>query len=87
MGHEHNDYYICHGLKGIPVLELLRIVVDYIATYKREIVIIDFNHFYGMNDNDHIELTQLIAKQLPPHLLWSYMEVGLTLNEAFTKVR
>ncbi|MEM9216852.1 MAG: phosphatidylinositol-specific phospholipase C domain-containing protein [Cyanobacteria bacterium P01_F01_bin.150] len=54
--------YICHGMYSLPVEEVLKEVKDFHNSNPKEIVILDFNHFYNMDNSAHVELLIMIDK-------------------------
>lgn len=68
----HGDFYLVHGLYGASVslwlvcsnqyqlTEALQQVLRFVKKHPREIIILDFNHFYGMNVELHMKLIAII---------------------------
>ncbi|KXJ09890.1 PI-PLC X domain-containing protein 2 [Exaiptasia diaphana] len=46
-------YRVVHGLYGATLSEMLAQVKTFLKECPKEIVILDFNHFYGMTSQDH----------------------------------
>lgn len=56
-----SDYfYFCHALYGHAVNTTLNDVKQFLEEHPGEIVILDFQHFYAFNSNNHQTLLQLI---------------------------
>lgn len=47
------DIYFVHGLYGSKVKDGVKEIVEFLDSNKKEVVILDFNHFYLMNDEQH----------------------------------
>lgn len=63
------DVYSCHCLCGPPIRLLLREVAAFLRRTEKEIVMIDFNHFYTMNDTQHAILLADIREILGDFLI------------------
>jgi hypothetical protein len=48
-----NEYYFLHGLFGPKIADSMTEVNEYLAEHPKEIIILDFNHFYEMEYTDH----------------------------------
>ncbi|KAL4226276.1 PI-PLC X domain-containing protein 2 [Mactra antiquata] len=48
-----SDIYFIHGLYGTTVAAGIKEILHFLEEHKREIVILDFNHFYEMNEQHH----------------------------------
>lgn len=63
-------YRVVHGLYGATLSEMLAQVNTFISECPKEIVILDFNHFYGMTSQDHTifssSIKTLFGKALRP---------------------
>ncbi|EDO43434.1 predicted protein [Nematostella vectensis] len=57
---EENDVRIVHGLYGCLVNEILRDVKRFNAERPKEVVILDFNHFYNMDSEAHQRLADTL---------------------------
>lgn len=72
------DLFIVHGLYSATVQSCLEEVRSFLDTHTQEVVILDFQHFYGFRQSDHDRLMQLIyhifgAKLLPYSQHMSYV--------------
>lgn len=47
---DDGHFYFCHGLEGTDVEISITAVRDFVAANPKEIVILDFNHLYNMDD-------------------------------------
>src|SRR6185437_5016944 len=52
--------YFCHGLYGPLVSDMLDQVNAFLQRNQREIVFLDFQHFYSLSDADHKQLIAMI---------------------------
>ncbi|XP_050458668.1 PI-PLC X domain-containing protein 3 [Cataglyphis hispanica] len=50
---ESKDVYFLHGLYGSEISKPLLDVADWLTSHANEIIILDFQHFYGFMDDDH----------------------------------
>lgn len=65
-----NEFRLVHGLYGGLVSHALRDINTFLMDNPREIVILDFNHFYNMSSSDHQKLLSEILTRfghvIPP---------------------
>lgn len=52
--------YTCHFFVGSKIENVLNQVDSFTKTHKKEIIILDFQHFYSMGDDEHEYLANLI---------------------------
>ena len=57
---EDKKFRILHGLYGCAIEEILEDVKRFVANYPKEIVILDFNHFYNMDATLHERLADTL---------------------------
>ncbi|GLG95159.1 PI-PLC X domain-containing protein 3 [Gryllus bimaculatus] len=57
--HSKNLYFV-HGLYGDEISNILKDVREYLDTHVKEIVILDFQHFYSFRENDHSNMLGII---------------------------
>lgn len=86
VGHQRNEFYTCHGMNAETCKQLVETVVQFSESHTREVIILDFNHFYCMKPEDHDRLTQQLRDMIGANL-WPAEDANLTLNEAFSKGR
>lgn len=48
-----DDFLFVHGVHGHSIIELLKEIHSFLSSHVREIVIVDFNHFYNFTDALH----------------------------------
>ena len=66
-----DDFFFCHGLYGVKISTLLEGINTFLTKHPKEIVFVDFNHFYSFNLSLHDRFTKLIIdifgeKNYPP---------------------
>ena len=68
----HDDLYIVHGLYGLTVSSVLAEIKEFLDEHPKEVIMIDFNHFYDMTPEMHLSCMELIestfAEKLCPFL-------------------
>lgn len=57
------NIHFVHGLYGSTVEEGLEQVLAFIKSHGKEIVILDFNHFYDMSENQHRDFLNMIIEK------------------------
>uniref|UniRef100_A0A672QFG8 Phosphatidylinositol-specific phospholipase C, X domain containing 3 n=1 Tax=Sinocyclocheilus grahami TaxID=75366 RepID=A0A672QFG8_SINGR len=55
-----NELYFAHGLFSATVREGLEQISTFLASHAREVVFLDFNHFYGVQNLHHEKLVQML---------------------------
>ncbi|MBN3280196.1 PLCX3 protein, partial [Polyodon spathula] len=55
-----NELYFAHGLFSARVNEGLEQINTFLASHSREVVFLDFNHFYGMQNSHHEKLVHML---------------------------
>ena len=62
--HQETDaFYSCHGVYCAEMDDVLDQIVSFLQEHDQEIVILDFNHFYGMSPENHEAFSkQVLAK-------------------------
>lgn len=58
----NGQYYYCHGLLAMEYSEPLLSLQQFLDKHPRELVILDFQHFYQMQPNDHHQLQLCLLK-------------------------
>ncbi|EDO43542.1 predicted protein [Nematostella vectensis] len=80
----NGDFQTVHGLYGGRIRNLLQPVKAFVTDHPKEVVILDFNHFYNMDASAHQKLSGVIKglfgdRLLPP----GKIGVQMTLNDAW----
>lgn len=58
----NGQFYYCHGLLAMEYYKPLLILREFLDKNPRELVILDFQHFYQMKPNDHHQLQLYLLK-------------------------
>ncbi|XP_023237714.1 PI-PLC X domain-containing protein 3-like [Centruroides sculpturatus] len=59
---DSKDLYVVHGLYGALVVDILREIQKFLQSHTKEIVLLDFQHFYNMSQEDHHSLLNLLTE-------------------------
>jgi hypothetical protein len=54
------EYYFVHGLYGPKTFECMNEINVFLEKHPKEIVLLDFNHFYTINDADHKTVVETV---------------------------
>ncbi|KAK7495212.1 hypothetical protein BaRGS_00013622 [Batillaria attramentaria] len=65
---EDEDFYLVHHLYGPKLISCLEEVVTFLAEHPKEVVLLDFNHFYSMELEQHIQLITLLLSMFEGRL-------------------
>ncbi|XP_078596087.1 PI-PLC X domain-containing protein 3-like isoform X1 [Branchiostoma floridae x Branchiostoma japonicum] len=63
-----SSLYFVHGLYGSKVESALLEIAQYLNTHPKEVVLLDFNHFYSMVDFHHERLIAILKEMFGPKL-------------------
>lgn len=85
VGYQNKDFYIVHGMIGDSVDVFLDTIMEFCHRHPHEVVIIDFNHFYEMKEEEHDKLCSNMQKKIG-NRLWPFSHADHTLNQAFSEV-
>ena len=58
------DLYVLHGLYGLKLESLLEEVKTFLDAHPKEVVLLDLNHFYAMNEFQHKQCLSMILEVL-----------------------
>lgn len=61
---ESNEYYSCHGVFCVNYDEILDEIANFLTANPKEIVVLDFNHFYAMDEEHHQAFSAKIVEKL-----------------------
>ena len=53
-------YRVCHTLMGDNIEGIMVEISDFLSDHSKEVVLLDFNHFYGMDAEKHARLLDMI---------------------------
>lgn len=55
-------YYFVHGLYGPKVFDCMNEINEFLEKHPKEVVLLDFNHFYTMEDADHEAVVKTVLE-------------------------
>lgn len=58
---DSDDFRFVHGLYGHPIEALLKDIKSFLLQHPKEVVLLDFNHFYNMEIEEHLRLSTLLT--------------------------
>lgn len=56
----NTNFYTVHALYGDPVLKELMYIKTFLMSHSKEILILDFQHFYNFSEVDHNRLSSIL---------------------------
>ncbi|XP_078575198.1 PI-PLC X domain-containing protein 3-like [Branchiostoma floridae x Branchiostoma japonicum] len=79
-----NSLYFVHGLYGSKVETAMQEIADWLNTHTKEVVMLDFNHFYNIDDSHHKKLSAILeekfdSKLCPKTIVSQAVDVTLTM--------
>ena len=74
------SFHFIHAFYGATVENGLQEIKTFLSAHPKEIVFLDFNHFYEMNDSHHTQLLQLIGNTFQEKLCMFVGVENATLN-------
>ncbi|XP_069493289.1 PI-PLC X domain-containing protein 2 [Ambystoma mexicanum] len=77
------EVYFIHGLFGIKVWDGLMEINKFLAQHKKEVVFLDFNHFYAMTYEHHTHLISMLQEIFGDKLCQTACVENVTLNYAW----
>lgn len=84
-GDADQEIYFIHGLFGIKVWDGLMEIDSFLAQHPREMVFLDFNHFYAMDEAHHKRLVRQIQEAFGNKLCSACCVESLTLQILWEK--
>lgn len=84
-GDADQEIYFIHGLFGIKVWDGLMEIDSFLTQHPREIVFLDFNHFYAMDEAHHKHLVHRIQEAFGNKLCLACNVESLTLQILWEK--
>ena len=60
---DRKDFFFVHGCYGYAIVDLLKEMKVFLDNNPKEVLIVDFNHFYSFTDEIHKVFTSLILQQ------------------------
>lgn len=73
--------YLCHGQYSVPVDEVISATDTFLAAHPQEIVILDFNHFYGLDAATYAALGQTLVDTFGPRMVPAASGPEVTVGE------
>uniref|UniRef100_H3A432 Phosphatidylinositol specific phospholipase C X domain containing 2 n=1 Tax=Latimeria chalumnae TaxID=7897 RepID=H3A432_LATCH len=61
-GEKGHDIYFIHGLFGIKVRDGLMDINDFLSLHTKEVIFLDFNHYYAMDSEHHVHLIAMLQQ-------------------------
>lgn len=55
-------YYFVHGFYGPKIFDCMKEINEFLDAHPKEVVLLDFNHFYTMEDADHVTVVETVLK-------------------------
>lgn len=66
--HGEDQFYTVHGVYCVNIETVLDEISSFLGNHPKEIVLLDFNHFYEMSEEHHKVLAALIVQKLGPKM-------------------
>lgn len=77
---QSDKIYFIHGLYGMTVEDGVNEIMSFLRNHKKEVVMLDFNHFYEMSHEQHLQLLKTLAEIIGDMLCLYIGTESLTLN-------
>lgn len=74
------DIYFVHTLFGSKVADAMDKVLEFVNSHKKEIIILDFNHFYDMGEGHHRDFINMLLDRFSENLCIFVGVENLTLR-------
>ncbi|XP_075445664.1 PI-PLC X domain-containing protein 2 [Ascaphus truei] len=74
------DIYFIHGLYGIKVWDGLKEISGFLTYHNKEVVLLDFNHFYAMEHRHHFDLVNMMQEVFGNKLCTTECVENITLQ-------
>ncbi|XP_065805105.1 PI-PLC X domain-containing protein 2 isoform X2 [Labrus bergylta] len=84
-GEPGKEIYFIHGLFGHKVRDGLLEINNYLSRHRKEIVFLDFNHYYAMNAEHHKYLISMLQEVFGSKLCNNGAVEGITLDYLWEK--
>ncbi|CAH2221461.1 PI-PLC X domain-containing 2 [Pelobates cultripes] len=79
------DIFFIHGLYGIKVWDGLKEINDFLTNHDKEVVLLDFNHFYAMDYGHHLYLVKMLKEVFGNKLCIADCVENITLQHLWEK--
>ncbi|KAJ8285373.1 hypothetical protein GJAV_G00026080 [Gymnothorax javanicus] len=80
-----HELYFAHGLFSAKVREGLEQINTFLASHAREVVFLDFNHFYGVQNQHHEKLVHMLREVFGERLCPALFAQEVTLKYLWEK--
>uniref|UniRef100_A0A8D0BHI8 Phosphatidylinositol specific phospholipase C X domain containing 2 n=1 Tax=Salvator merianae TaxID=96440 RepID=A0A8D0BHI8_SALMN len=84
-GEAGQEIYFIHGLFGIKVWDGLMEMNTFLANHPKEVIFLDFNHFYAMDNNHHVYLISRIQDVFQTRLCEKECVESVTLQSLWER--
>ncbi|XP_028582575.2 PI-PLC X domain-containing protein 2 [Podarcis muralis] len=84
-GEAGQEIYFIHGLFGIKVWDGLMEINTFLEHHPKEVIFLDFNHFYAMDNNHHVYLISRIQEVFGSRLCPKECVENVTLQNLWEK--
>ncbi|KAF7214075.1 PI-PLC X domain-containing protein 2 [Nothobranchius furzeri] len=84
-GEVGNEIYFIHGLFGHKVRDGLLEINSFLSRHKKEVVFLDFNHYYAMEEDHHMYLLSMLQDVFGSKLCNNCMVENVTLEYLWEK--
>ncbi|XP_027861265.1 PI-PLC X domain-containing protein 2 [Xiphophorus couchianus] len=84
-GEPGNEIYFIHGLFGHKVRDGLLEINSFLSRHKKEVVLLDFNHYYAMDEGHHVYLIRMLQEVFDSKLCSDCAVENITLNYLWEK--
>lgn len=82
---EGREIYFIHGLYGIRVWDGLTEINTFLNNHSKEVVLLDFNHFYAMEHEHHLYLLNMLQEVFGSKLCPAECVENITLQYVWEK--
>ncbi|XP_032888844.1 PI-PLC X domain-containing protein 3-like [Amblyraja radiata] len=77
---EENELYFIHGLFGSKVYDGLMEINNFLKSHSKEVIFLDFNHYYAMEDINHEYLIEMLKEIFGSRLCRANLVEEITLQ-------
>ncbi|KAM4701386.1 PI-PLC X domain-containing protein 2 [Discoglossus pictus] len=82
---DDREIYFIHGLYGIKVWDGLMEINQFLTSHSKEVVLLDFNHFYAMDHKHHLHLVNILQESFGTKVCTSDCVENITLHYLWEK--
>ncbi|XP_067848360.1 PI-PLC X domain-containing protein 2 [Heptranchias perlo] len=77
---EEDELYFIHGLFGSKVSDGLMEINNFLTAHSKEVIFLDFNHYYAMQDSNHAYLIRMLKETFGSKLCRAKLVEEITLQ-------